>query len=99
MPFFGYYLDPTWLLLLPAILLSAWAQWQVSSSFNRYARTLSAGGQICSGRQPKSARYRSRSASEGFPAITGFTPEQAAMADTIKPVWGTRPRSKASRVN
>lgn len=44
MPFFGYYLDPTWLILLPAILLSAWAQWQVSSSFNRYARTLSAGG-------------------------------------------------------
>ena len=44
MPFYGYYFDSTWLLLLPAILLSAWAQWQVSSTYNRYAQTLSAGG-------------------------------------------------------
>ena len=44
MPFYGFYLDSTWLLLLPAILLSAWAQWRVSSSYNRYSKTLSSGG-------------------------------------------------------
>ena len=44
MPFYGYYFDSTWLLLLPAVLLSAWAQWRVSSAYNRYSKTLSSGG-------------------------------------------------------
>ena len=44
MPFYGYYFDSTWLLLLPAILLSAWAQWKVSATYNRYMQTLSSGG-------------------------------------------------------
>ena len=43
-PFYGYYFDSTWLLLLPAVLLSAWAQWRVSSAYNRYSKTLSSGG-------------------------------------------------------
>lgn len=55
MPFFGYYMDPTWLILLPAVLLSAWAQWQVSANFNKYARTLSAGGWTAGGHGPAHA--------------------------------------------
>ena len=35
---FPYYMDSTALLLLPALLLSLWAQWQVKSAFDRYSR-------------------------------------------------------------
>ncbi len=43
MPFLDIIWIRTWLILLPAVLLSARA-WQVSANFNKYARTLSAGG-------------------------------------------------------
>lgn len=35
---FPYYMDSTALLLVPALLLSLWAQWQVKSAFDRYSR-------------------------------------------------------------
>jgi Zn-dependent membrane protease YugP len=36
--FYGYGLDPTFLLLLPAIILAGYAQSKVSSTFNKYLR-------------------------------------------------------------
>jgi Zn-dependent membrane protease YugP len=41
-PVFG--VDPTWILLLPAILLAAYAQWKVSSAFNRFSQVATAAG-------------------------------------------------------
>lgn len=35
---FPYYMDSTVLLLLPPLLLSLWAQWQVKSAFDHYSR-------------------------------------------------------------
>lgn len=35
--FYPYYIDPTYLILIPAILISAWAQFKVSSTFNKYS--------------------------------------------------------------
>jgi len=43
MPMF-YGLDPTWILLLPAILLSLFAQTKVNSTYRRYARVASRAG-------------------------------------------------------
>ncbi|HEW90955.1 MAG TPA: zinc metallopeptidase [Thermotogaceae bacterium] len=36
--FFPFWFDPTFILLIPAILLAAWAQIQVSSTFSKYSR-------------------------------------------------------------
>ena len=45
MPFgFYYYWDPTWLLLIPALILAIWAQAKVSSTFTKYARIASQRG-------------------------------------------------------
>ncbi|HQE62352.1 MAG TPA: zinc metallopeptidase [Candidatus Latescibacteria bacterium] len=35
---FPFFFDPTMLLLLPALAFAIWAQWKVSSTFNRYSR-------------------------------------------------------------
>ena len=35
---FGYGLDPTMIILIPAVLLSAWAQSRVQSTFNKYSQ-------------------------------------------------------------
>lgn len=35
--FYPFYFDPTYLILIPAILISAWAQFKVSSTFNKYS--------------------------------------------------------------
>ncbi|MBQ3573132.1 MAG: zinc metallopeptidase, partial [Clostridia bacterium] len=35
-PFF--YFDPTWIILLPALLLSIWAQSKVNSTFKKYSQ-------------------------------------------------------------
>lgn len=35
--FYPYYIEPTYLILIPAILISAWAQFKVSSTFNKYS--------------------------------------------------------------
>lgn len=35
--YYGYGIDPTYILLLPAILLSLWAQWKVKSAFSKYS--------------------------------------------------------------
>lgn len=39
-----FYFDPTYVLLIPAIILSIWAQFKVQSSFNRYSRVYSRSG-------------------------------------------------------
>ncbi len=42
--FYPYYIDPTYLILIPAILISAWAQFKVSSTFNQYSTVRSING-------------------------------------------------------
>lgn len=42
--FYPYYIDPTYLILIPAILISAWAQFKVSSTFNKYSTIRSING-------------------------------------------------------
>ena len=42
MPFIG--LDPTFILLLPAMAFAMWAQWKVKSTFNEFARVRAANG-------------------------------------------------------
>lgn len=42
--FYPYRIDPTYLILIPAILISAWAQFKVSSTFNRYSTVRSRNG-------------------------------------------------------
>lgn len=42
MPFFYY--DPTWIILLPAILLSLWASANVKSTFRKYSSMMNAKG-------------------------------------------------------
>ena len=39
----GYGLDPTMLILIPAVLLSAWAQSRVQSTFNKYSQITAKG--------------------------------------------------------
>lgn len=49
--FYPYFFDPTFIILLPAILLSVWAQWKVHSAFSQYSRVSARNGasatQIC----------------------------------------------------
>ncbi|MDK0690281.1 zinc metallopeptidase [Clostridium perfringens] len=42
--FYPYYIDPTYLILIPAILISAWAQFKISSTFNKYSTVRSING-------------------------------------------------------
>ncbi|MDK0708153.1 zinc metallopeptidase [Clostridium perfringens] len=42
--FYPYYIDPTYLILIPAILISVWAQFKVSSTFNKYSTVRSING-------------------------------------------------------
>lgn len=42
--FYPYYIDTTYLILIPAILISAWAQFKVSSTFNKYSTVRSING-------------------------------------------------------
>ncbi|MDB2044616.1 zinc metallopeptidase [Clostridium perfringens] len=42
--FYLYYIDPTYLILIPAILISAWAQFKISSTFNKYSTVRSING-------------------------------------------------------
>lgn len=44
--FFPFWFDPTFILLIPAILLAAWAQIQVSSTFSKYSRYRSSLGMV-----------------------------------------------------
>ena len=36
--YYGMFFDPTFIILLPALIVSAWAQFKVSSTFNEYER-------------------------------------------------------------
>lgn len=40
----GFGLDPTLILLLPALLLAGFAQWKVSSAFNKFSKVRTVGG-------------------------------------------------------
>ncbi|MDZ4991508.1 peptidase [Clostridium perfringens] len=42
--FYPFYFDPTYLIIIPAILISAWAQFKVSSTFNKYSTVRSRNG-------------------------------------------------------
>lgn len=42
--YYGWYFDPTMLLILPALLLAMWAQFRVQSTFRKYSDTPSAQG-------------------------------------------------------
>lgn len=35
---YGFYFDPTYLILVPAIIVSIWAQAKISSTYNKYSR-------------------------------------------------------------
>ena len=35
--YFSYYADPTWIIILPALILTLWAQFKVNSTFNKYS--------------------------------------------------------------
>lgn len=41
---YGLYFDPTMILLLPAMLISFWAQAKINSAYNKYSRVRTAGG-------------------------------------------------------
>lgn len=40
---FGYY-DNTFILLIPALIISAWTQWKISSAYSRYSKVYSING-------------------------------------------------------
>jgi len=40
----GYYYDPTWLLLIPAIIMTLWAQAKVNATYRKYARVQARAG-------------------------------------------------------
>ncbi len=42
--FYPYYFDSTYLILVPALIISLWAQTKISSTFNRYSRIYSRSG-------------------------------------------------------
>lgn len=58
MPYFGYYLDPTYLLVLIGAILSIIASARVNSTFNKYAKVRSMSGMT--GAQTAEAILRSR---------------------------------------
>lgn len=41
---YGFYFDPTYLILLPAIIISIWAQSKVSSTYNKFSRVRTVNG-------------------------------------------------------
>lgn len=41
---YGYYFDPTMIILVPALLISVWAQVKIKSTFDRYSRVYSYNG-------------------------------------------------------
>ncbi|HOS43337.1 MAG TPA: zinc metallopeptidase [Armatimonadota bacterium] len=62
--------DPTFLLLIPAILLSLYAQWKVGATFKKFSRVRSRGG--LTGAEVAQAILRGYGASAGLdPAPTG----------------------------
>ncbi|WP_143314854.1 zinc metallopeptidase [Clostridium sp. HBUAS56017] len=42
--FFPYYFDPTYLILVPALIISFWAQTKVSSAYDKYSRVRTMNG-------------------------------------------------------
>lgn len=43
-PFYGFRFDPTLVILLPAVIISFWAQMKIKSSYARYSRVFSRNG-------------------------------------------------------
>ena len=44
MPYFFYYLDPTMLIVLPALIFTVWAQINVNSTYNKYSKIMTERG-------------------------------------------------------
>jgi Zn-dependent membrane protease YugP len=42
--FYPYYFDPTYLLLIPALIIGLWAQTKVNSAYNKYSRVRTVNG-------------------------------------------------------
>ena len=42
--YLSYYADPTWIIILPALILTLWAQFKVNSTFNKYLEVRSRRG-------------------------------------------------------
>ncbi|GAA0121498.1 MAG: zinc metallopeptidase [Clostridium argentinense] len=41
---FGYYYDPTMIILIPALIIAMWAQYNIKSTFNKYSKIYSSMG-------------------------------------------------------
>lgn len=39
--YFSYYMDPTWIIIIPALILTLWAQHKVNSTFEKYSKVRS----------------------------------------------------------
>ena len=42
--YWRYYMDPSWLIIIPALILTVWAQFKVNSTFEKYSKVRSARG-------------------------------------------------------
>ena len=42
--YYGYYFDPTYILIIIAAIISLIAQWRVNSAFSKYSRVASMSG-------------------------------------------------------
>jgi Zn-dependent membrane protease YugP len=42
--YYGYYYDPTMLILIPALIIAMWAQFNIKSTFNKYSKIYSSMG-------------------------------------------------------
>ena len=42
--YLAYYADPTWIIILPALILTLWAQFKVNSTFEKYSKVRSMRG-------------------------------------------------------
>lgn len=43
-PFYGFRIDPTYMILIPALIISMWAQFKIKSSYAKYSRVFSRNG-------------------------------------------------------
>ena len=50
---FGFFFDPTYVLLIPALIFALWAQWKVQKTYAKYSKVRAANGRT--GREIASA--------------------------------------------
>ena len=41
---FGFFFDPTYVLLIPALIFALWAQWKVQKTYAKYSKVRAANG-------------------------------------------------------